>query len=46
MQLHDNVTDSRAIKAFKTLLQRCTKIHGDKYTYDKVIYKNNSTKLK
>ena len=44
MQLHDNVTDPRAIKAFKTLLQRCTKIHGDKYAYDKVVYKNNSTK--
>lgn len=46
MEIHNTVTNTRALKAFETLEDRFNKIHNYTYNYDKAVYKNNTTKIK
>jgi len=45
MTLSPEVTSKRIIKFFKTLEKRFIELHGGKYSYDKAVYINSSTKL-
>jgi len=45
MILSPEVTNKRVVKFFKNLGERFREIHGNKYSYDKAVYVNSSTKL-
>ncbi len=44
MKLHEEVTNPKSIKRFKTLEVDCLSKHNNKYSYDNFVYRNNSTK--
>ena len=45
MKLHDSVTHIHTINRFNTLESDFRAVHGDRYSYDKVVYVNSRTKV-